>query len=414
MDRPLTHSAATLTNSSRLWSSIMRIAEIGAIEGNGSCRLSLTDEDKEARDLFRFWVTAAGCEVRVDNFGNIYAIRPGARDDLPAVLIGSHLDTQPHGGRFDGVLGVMAGLEIVRALNDAGIETEAPIAIVNWTNEEGVRFKPGLTGSCGFVGALPGGDESSISSSDGSRYYAELARIGYAGQDRPPQISTYFEMHIEQGPVLENAGATIGIVEGVQGVRWFEIDFLGQDSHAGTTPMNNRRDSFLAASRYALGFLERAMDIDPDVRVTFGRVEVEPNSTNTIPGRTRLVLDLRHIDEHVLDRVERLMADQGEPLKKLGFGFSINRIMNVRPALFNRDLKDAVEKVASSLSMPSLRLPSGAMHDASNLAAVVPSAMIFIPSRNGISHNPLEWSEPMHVGDGCELLCRAVLEAAKA
>lgn len=405
-------SPAALTNSERLWSSIMQIAQIGAIADGGSCRLALSDEDKQARDLFVTWCRQAGCTIRTDSFGNIFAIRAGSQPDLPAILVGSHLDTQPHGGRFDGVVGVMAGLEIIRSLNDANIATQAPVVVVNWTNEEGVRFKPGLTGSCGFVGSIAAGDASAISSQDGSNYFAELQRIGYAGQDQPPAIAAYFEMHIEQGPVLEAASTTIGVVTGVQGVRWYEILIEGQDAHAGTTPMQGRSDSFMAAAAYVHAVRNAGLEVSPDIRVTFGQVEVQPNSTNTVPGLTRLTLDLRHADEPVLDQVEGLLQIHCEQLRNEGCSGTISRIMNVRPVLFDPALIASLADAASMLAVQSVRLPSGAMHDASNMAIRVPSAMLFIPSRQGISHNPREWSEPAHIADGCEVLFRAVVQKA--
>ena len=407
MNRPL--AAPRLTSGSRLWSSLMEMAAIGAIDGDGSCRLSLSDEDKAARDLFASWCRDAGCTLRTDPFGNMFAIRPGTRPGAPAVLVGSHLDTQPNGGRFDGVLGVLAGLEVVRALNDAGIETEHPIAVVNWTNEEGVRFKPGLTGSAGFVGRIADAPDA-VAGIGGVSFFAELDRIGYRG---PPltgfDILCYYELHIEQGPVLEQAGVPIGIVTGIQGVRWFEIALVGEAGHAGTMPMANRRDSFMAASRLALELREQGAGMDEALRVTFGRVEVVPNSQNTIPGETRLFLDLRHRDSAILDRFETVLHTVAAGLMASeGVTATVTPTMVVPPVLFDAAMQQRLDDVAAKLALPSIALCSGAMHDASCLASFTPSAMLFIPSRGGTSHNPAEWSDPGQVADGCEMLARTI------
>ncbi len=398
----------------RLWDSLMEMARIGAIEGDGSCRLSLSNEDREARDLFARWVHEAGCELRIDPFGNMLAVRPGTRPDLPVVLMGSHLDTQPHGGRFDGVLGVLAGLEVIRSLNDSGIQTEHSVAVANWTNEEGVRFKPGLTGSKGFIGELTVGDET-ISGLDGANYFAELSRIGYAGTDVPPGILSYIELHIEQGTVLESAGLPVGIVSGIQGVRWFEIDIHGFDAHAGTTPMQTRRDSFMAAAELVIVLKQIALRLSPDIRLTFGRVEVVPNSQNTIPGRTRLGVDLRHQDSEVLDAFESAAAEAVSSIAAASrCTATMRRTMDVPPVRFDAEVLAALSAAADDLNIPTKILSSGAMHDASSIALCTPSAMIFVQSRGGISHNPSEWSEPDHVALGCELLARTVLTLANS
>lgn len=397
-----------LIDGNRLWSSLMEIATIGPIEGEGSCRLSLSDEDRRARDLFAAWCRDAGCDVTVDRYGNMFAVRRGRDMDLPCILVGSHLDTQPHGGRFDGVLGVLAGLEIVRALNDRGIETSRPVVVANWTNEEGVRFKPGLTGSAGFVADL---DDTAITGTDGSDFFAELERIGYAGRlAKPIDVHAYYELHIEQGPVLEQAGKQVGIVEGIQGVRWYEIDLVGRDAHAGTTPIGDRKDSFLAAAGLALRLRDQAVSLDQNLRFTVGRVEVSPNSQNTIPGRTKLFIDLRHGDSALLDAFETVMADELERIRQSGVSeCTMERTMLVAPAIFDGSMQSRLMDSGRSLGIETSRLPSGAMHDASNLAKHVPTAMVFVQSRDGISHNPAEWSEPEHIELACELLARAIL-----
>jgi beta-ureidopropionase / N-carbamoyl-L-amino-acid hydrolase len=402
-----------LTDGDRLWSTIMQMGEIGKISDSGCCRLALTEEDRTARDQFGSWCEDAGCTLRVDPFGNMFAIRPGAGPSAPVILIGSHLDTQPHGGRFDGVLGVLAGLETLRALNDANINTEYSIAVVNWTNEEGVRFKPGLTGSKGFAGLL---DAATVEGEAGADYLSELERIGYAGETSVDlEILAYYELHIEQGPVLERAKSPVGIVEGVQGVRWFEVELTGQDAHAGTTPLNSRSDSFMAASALSVRLREEAILLDSDLRFTVGRTEVSPNSQNTIPGRTVLHIDLRHSSPVVLDAFESTMSETLSLIaKQEDVRGRIRQTMRVEPANFDAVCQHHLREAASALGIEPICLPSGAMHDASNLATVTPTAMLFVQSRDGISHNPSEWSEPDHVMTACEILAQAVLSHANA
>lgn len=403
-----------LTDGQRLWADLMAMAQIGALPHGGCCRLALTDEDRQARDLFMHWAREASCEVRVDPFGNIFATRAGRSRDAAHVLVGSHLDTQPHGGRFDGVLGVLAGLEVVRALNEADIETEHSVTVVNWTNEEGVRFSPGLTGSGGFVGAIRAYDTAAVTGVGGVPFYPELHRIGYGGSSRlSAPIAGYYELHIEQGPVLERAGATIGIVEGVQGVRWLSVELMGEDRHAGTTPSADRRDAFMAAARLAIDARSAALALDREFRITFGRVEVEPGSINTVPGRVTMTVDLRHSVPAYLDHMEREIIDAVAGLATSeGTSGTVTRMMDVAPVGFDPVMQDHIATAATALGVASRRLPSGAMHDASNLARVAPSAMIFVPSRDGISHNESEWTDPVQVADGCEVLARAVLRHA--
>lgn len=396
-----------IINGDRLWSSLMEIAKIGAIPGDGSCRLSLTDEDKTARDLFAQWCREAGLDLYVDPYGNMFATRQGLDKEAPHILIGSHLDTQPHGGRFDGVLGVLAGLEVLRSLNDHDVKTPRPITVVNWTNEEGVRFKPGLTGSAGFVSGLNNGSVKG----DGVDFFRELERIGYAGA-HPANINVgaYYELHIEQGPVLERAGAQIGIVEGIQGVRWYEVLFEGQDAHAGTTPFMDRKDAFMAAAATAMKLRLEALNLDASLRFTTGRVEVSPNSTNTIPGHTKLVLDVRHGDVRILDNFEETISNVVATLPpKEGVQGSVKRLMDVPPAIFCASMQKRLFDSAESLGIATIRLPSGAMHDASSIAPHYPTAMVFVQSRGGISHNPAEWSDPEHIANACAVLANAVL-----
>nr|WP_281502980.1 Zn-dependent hydrolase [Ancylobacter crimeensis] len=403
-----------MTDGTRLWSSLMDMARIGALPNGGCCRLALTDEDRAARDLFVRWCREEGLTMQVDPFGNVFATRAGRRPDAGHVLVGSHLDTQPHGGRFDGVLGVLAGLEAVRGLNAAGIETEQAITLVNWTNEEGVRFSPGLTGSAGFIGAIGAYDGMAVSGVGQVPFQSELHRIGYAGRERfSGRIAGYYELHIEQGPVLERAGVPIGVVEGVQGVRWLEIDLAGEDRHAGTTPAADRRDAFMAAAGLATRMRGAALAHDRAFRITFGRVAVEPGSVNTVPGRVTMSVDLRHSDVGLLERVEQEITEAVAALRGTeGVVGTVRRTMDVAPVAFDPAMQDVIEGAACEIGAATRRLPSGAMHDASNLARIVPGAMVFVPSRGGISHNENEWTEPEHIADGCEVLARAMLRHA--
>lgn len=404
-----------MIDGERLWETLMTMAKIGAIPNNGNCRLSLSDEDKSARDFFVEWCLQAGCDIHTDPFGNIFAVRAGKDQSRPLVLMGSHLDTQPTGGRFDGILGVLAGLEVIRSLNDANIVTEAPVAIVNWTNEEGVRFSPGLTGSKAFAGELSPEAALDIVGVDGLTFGSELKRIGYAGDPLPStlRIGSYLELHIEQGPILERAGKSIGVVEGVQGVRWYTIELTGRNAHAGTTPMAGRQDCFMAASRLSLDLRDAALALDEEIRLTVGRLSVEPGSPNTVPGRTTLTIDLRHRSEAILDAMESIIDEKvADQLKFEGVQGTVRRTMTVPPTLFDEERVTLLCKAATEAGMPFERMFSGAMHDASAISFVIPSAMIFVPCRDGISHNEAEWVEPAHASDGCEVLARAVLALA--
>jgi N-carbamoyl-L-amino-acid hydrolase len=406
-----------LINGERLWSSIMAIAEIGKLPGGGSARLALSDEDRAARNVFVSWCRDAGCMVKIDACGNIFAFRQGRAVDHPVILLGSHLDTQPHGGRFDGVYGVMASLEVIRAMNDQAIETEASVVVVNWTNEEGVRFAPGLTGSSVFAGLIDSDFARNILSLDGRRLGDELARIDFDG-DMPEgsvQIAAYLEPHIEQGPVLENARKPIGIVTGVQGVRWFSITVQGADQHAGTTPMDARQDSFMAASRLVVEMRDFAVGVSRDIRFTVGRIEVSPGSPNTIPGSTTFAIDLRHEDEGVLDRVATELRSRAAKLsREERVKIDVSLAMDVKPVKFDQRIIELLAEEARALGLPHMRMISGAMHDASNIAHVAPSAMLFVPCRDGVSHAEREWAEPEHLAAGCQVLAYSVLMLARA
>lgn len=399
----------------RLWKSLMDLAEIGATEKGGVCRLALTDLDRQARDLFVSWVEAAGCTVKVDAMGNIFARRPGKDDTLPPVMTGSHIDTQPTGGKFDGCFGVMAGVEVLRALNDHGIETDAPIEVAVWTNEEGSRFAPAMISSGVFAGVFDLDYGLSRADPDGRTIGEELTRIGYAGPEpvggRP--IGAFFEAHIEQGPILEAEGKTVGVVTGVQGIRWYEITVHGQDAHSGTTPMNRRKDALLGVSRIVDAVNRIALDRAPDGCGTVGMMQVVPNSRNVIPGKVFFTVDLRHPDAAVLQGMgEELGKVVKEEADRIGLTVDFNEIWYSPPVVFAPHLVAGVRAGAEGFGYAHRDIVSGAGHDACYIARVAPTAMVFVPCRDGISHNETEYAAPADLEAGCNVLLQAMIQAA--
>ena len=405
-------------NGERLWASLMELAQIGATEKGGVCRLAASDLDAEARRLFIRWCEEAGCAVSIDHIGNIFARRPGRYSDRAPVMAGSHLDTQPTGGRFDGAYGVMAGLEVVRTLNDLGYETEAPVEIVAWTNEEGSRFSPAMVGSGVFAGVfdlaygLARPDNVS-----GVELGAELKRIGFAGPapvgGRP--VAADFEAHIEQGPILEAAGLPIGIVTGAQGQRWYEITVTGQEAHAGPTPMPRRRDALVGAARMIDAVNQIGHAHAPHACATVGFVQVSPNSRNTIPGRVFFTVDFRHPQDHVLSAMDReLRAACAAAAATQTLEVAVEEFWYFPPTPFDPDLVGRVREAAAAQGYPHQDIISGAGHDAVYMARVAPSAMIFVPCVGGISHNEIEDAKPEHLTAGCAVLLNAVLESADA
>jgi len=399
----------------RLWDSLMEMARIGATPKGGVCRLALTDLDRESRDLFGDWCRAAGCSVTVDRMGSMFARRAGADDSLPPVLVGSHLDSQPTGGKFDGALGVLAALELVRTLNDLGLQTRHPIEIVAWTNEEGARFSPAMTASGVFAGAIALDFARAIADRDGHSMGAELDRIGYSGPapvgGRP--VHAFFELHIEQGPILEEDGIDIGVVTAAQGQRWYEITFTGQDSHAGTTPMERRRDALLGAARTVELVHKIGMDHFPDGRATCGVLTVQPASPNVIPGRAFLTAEFRNPDAKALDAMDRALRTQ---LPRIAAGqkleLELAQVNEFPPQPFDARCIAAVRHAADKLGLTHKPVISGAGHDAVYMARVAPTAMVFVPCVGGISHNESEDCKPEWVRNGANVLLHAVLEAA--
>ncbi len=401
----------------RLWDSLMEMARIGPGVAGGNCRLALTDFDKQGRDLFVRWCQEAGCAITVDKMGNIFARRPGKNPELPPVTAGSHLDTQPTGGKFDGVFGVLAGLEVIRTLNDNGIETEAPVEVAVWTNEEGSRFAPAMVASGVFAGVFDLDYGHSRKDVDGKSIGTELERIGYLGDETPGDhpIRAFFEAHIEQGPILEAEKKTIGVVTGAQGQRWFEITLTGSESHAGTTPMNRRRDALVAAARLVTAVNEIALAHPPHAVTTVGMMQVSPNSRNTIPGSVFLTVDLRHPDDDTLSRMESELREACrkicEPAK---IEAEIAMIWYSPPIVFDKDCVGAVKKAAGEAGYDNMEIISGAGHDACYVSRVAPTAMIFVPCEDGVSHNEAESATPEDLAAGCNVLLYAMLERASA
>jgi N-carbamoyl-L-amino-acid hydrolase len=405
---------ALRVDGGRLWSSLMELARIGATPKGGVCRLALTELDGQARDLFVRWAEAAGCSVRFDAIGNIFARRAGRNPALPAVVAGSHIDTQPTGGKFDGNFGVLSGLEVLRTLDDAGIETEAPLEVAVWTNEEGSRFVPVMMGSGVFAGAFTLEHALAQRDAQGVSVSEALERIGYAGKPIDPEpVGAYFEAHIEQGPVLENNDRVIGVVQGALGQRWYDVVVQGMEAHAGPTPMALRRDALLAAGELVQAVNRFALERAPHARGTVGSLEVFPNSRNVIPGRVRLTVDLRAADDPTLDAMDAaLRAFCARLAHDRQLEVQVEQVVYFPPQAFAPALLEGVRAHAAALGLSSMDVVSGAGHDAVYLARVAPTAMIFVPCAGGISHNEIEDARPEHLEAGCNVLLHAMLQSA--
>ena len=399
----------------RLWNSIIGMGRIGATPGGGVGRLALTDLDKEARDLFVEWCEAAGCVIRVDRLGNIFARRPGRDPHRPPVMTGSHLDTQPLGGRFDGIYGVLAGLEVVRAMNDAGVETEGPIDVVVWTDEEGVRFAAGTIASGTFSGLYDTEYGLAVADKDGKTMGEELARIGYAGSEPVGgyPVDSFFEAHIEQGPILESEGKKVGVVLGAQGQRCFQVTVNGEEGHAGTLPMTMRHDALLGAARMIHRLNAIAFEVKPHPVITVGALDVRPNSRNTIPGQVVFTIDSRHPDDALLatvrDRIRAACADEGQ---RAGLVVVIEQTSHRDTVAFDPGCVDLVRQTAERLGIAHRDIFSAAGHDACNLVKVADAGMIFVPCEKGISHNERESARPEDLTAGAEVLLHVLLARA--
>ncbi|MBB6577453.1 N-carbamoyl-L-amino-acid hydrolase [Comamonas odontotermitis] len=410
-----TDTSQLRVNGERLWNSLMELAQIGATAKGGVCRLALTDLDRQGRDLVTRWAKEAGMTVTIDKIGNGFMRRPGRNNSLPPIMTGSHIDTQPTGGKFDGNYGVLAGIEVVRTLNDHGIETEAPIEVAFWTNEEGSRFVPVMMGSGVFAKAFTLEHAYASKDTEGKSVKDELARIGYIGPQEPGDhpIGYYFETHIEQGPVLEDHDKTIGVVTGVLGIRWYDCTVTGMEAHAGPTPMALRKDALQVATQVMQEVVACAHRHPPHGRGTVGMVHVHPNSRNVIPGEVKFSIDLRNatdadceaMDQDIRAVAERISQETGLPIK-------IDLVSSYTAQPFNAECIDAVRRGAQMLGYSHMDAVSGAGHDAVYMARLAPAGMIFIPCKDGISHNEIEDAKPEHITAGCNVLLHAMLERA--
>ena len=402
-------------NSDRLWDSLMEMAKIGGTVKGGCCRLALTDLDKQGRELYIKWAEEAGCTVKVDAIGNIMCTRPGEDMSLPPVGTGSHLDTQPTGGKFDGVYGVLSGLEVVRSMNDQGIKTKHPIEISVWTNEEGSRFAPAMMGSGVVSGRFTLEEILDKTDVDGLRLGDELERIGFAGETPVTgrDFHAFFEAHIEQGPYLEAEEKQVGIVTGGQGQRWYNATLVGRESHAGTTPMHLRNDALIASSQLVLKVEEIAKAHPPGCG-TVGFMQVTPNSRNTIPGSISMSIDLRHPIDGELTLMDKALTEAIAEIEAAGVSVELDPFWYYEPIHFNTECVSAVRKAAVDLGYSHMDIIAGAGHDACYVSDFAPTSMIFTPCLNGISHNEIESTTQEECEGGCSVLLNAMLTMAEA
>jgi len=399
-------------NSDRLLNRIEELASIGAIDGGGSCRLALTDEDRAGRDLVVTWMRDLDLDISIDSIGNVVAVRPG-KIDGPPTMTGSHIDTVRTGGRYDGNLGVLAGLEIIESLSENKIETQHPVAVAFFTDEEGSRFAPDMLGSLVYVGGMTLEEALDIKGVDGAKVGDELDRIGYRGTSPCPGPSprAFVELHIEQGPVLEVEGVTIGAVTGVQGISWTELTVTGESNHAGTTPMTLRHDSGFAAAAISTYVRDLSLEMGGSQVATVGRLELHPNLVNVVAGSAVLTVDLRNTVEAYLLESENKLADfLLELASNEGLEIEKRQLARFEPVEFNQEVVDTVENIASRLGHSVMKLPSGAGHDAQMMARVCPTGMVFVPSHKGISHNPQEHTDSDDLIAGCNVLFQTILD----
>lgn len=401
-------------DGARLWQSLTDLAQIGATPRGGVRRLALTDDDRRGRDEFARWCRDAGMTVSVDEIGNLFARRDGADAHAAPVLVGSHLDTQPEGGRFDGAYGVLAALELVRTLDDTGTVTEKPIEIVSWTNEEGARFAPAMLGSAVFTGALPLADALAKQDAEGRTLGDALAACGYRGARRTGGVvDAYFEAHIEQGPVLEANGTTIGVVTGGQAIRWLDVTVTGVAAHAGTTPMPCRKDAYLASAQMALELERIVAAYRPRGLATIGEVGIRHASRNTIAGDVTFTVDLRHHDDGEVDAMERDLREAFARIADTrGVRLASETCWRSPATSFDAGCVELVARAAAGFGYAHERIVSGAGHDAILLARHCPTAMVFIPCVDGLSHNEAEDALPDDVTRGANVLLNAVLARA--
>jgi N-carbamoyl-L-amino-acid hydrolase len=401
-------------NTQRLIDNLDHLSHIGKYKDGSVSRLALTDDDKRARDQMVIWMKELELDVRVDQVGNIIGIRGGLLEH-PPVMLGSHVDTVIGAGNYDGCYGVLAALEVIKVLNENKIATKNPVAVASFSNEEGVRYQPGMLGSSVYSGALNLANAMNIAGVDGSIYGVELERIGYAGDMRPGEIvpGAYLELHIEQGPILDREKIPLGVVEGVVGISWWEVVITGSANHAGTTPIEMRRDAGLAAAKLVEKIREIAVKIGGDQRSTCGMIKYFPNAINVIPGKAVLTVDLRNSSEAGLAEAERqLKACSKEIEISENVSVEVKMLEKVAAVEFDKNVVSTLEQVAASLGVQFRRMISGAGHDAQLMARICPTAMIFIPSIGGISHSPEEYSSPEALADGGNVLLHALLSLA--
>jgi N-carbamoyl-L-amino-acid hydrolase len=398
-------------NTKRLLANLDHLSQIGIFPDGGISRLALTNEDKEARDQLVTWMKESGLDVRVDLVGNIFGIRAGLTNQ-PPVMMGSHIDTVIGAGRFDGCYGVLAALEAIRILDENKVVTNNPVVVASFSNEEGVRFQPGMLGSSVYCGSLDPLEALNIVGVDGSKYGAELKRIGYSGEMKPGEIrpGVYLELHIEQGPILDRDNIPLGVVDGVVGISWWEVTVTGSANHAGTTPVEMRKDAGLAAAKLVEKVREIAITVGGAQRATCGMIKYFPNAINVIPGKVVLTVDLRNSDEAGLADAERLLLKNARIIEKSDDVKIELKLLEKVPAVkFDDRVVSTLEKVSNTLGIRFRRMISGAGHDAQLMSRLCPSAMIFIPSAGGISHSPDEYSSPEALADGGNVLLQSLL-----
>ena len=402
-------------NSDRLWDSIMEMAKIGPGIAGGNNRQTVTDEDGEGRHLFKRWCDAAGLEMGVDEMGTMFARREGTDPSLPPVYVGSHLDTQPTGGKYDGVLGVLGGLEIVRSLNDLGIKTKHPIVVTNWTNEEGARFAPAMMASGVFAGVLDQADVYGHTDKNGKKFGEELERIGWKGTEKvgDRKIHAFFELHIEQGPILEDEDIDIGVVTHGQGLKWLQVTLTGKEAHTGSTPMPKRRNAGLGMARVIELVHEIAMDYQPDAVGAVGHMEAYPNSRNIIAGRTVFTIDIRSPEKEVLDAMDARVREGIDTIcEALDIQYKVEQVGHFDPVTFDAGCVKAIRDAADRLGYTHRNIVSGAGHDACWINRVAPTAMVMCPCVDGLSHNEAEEITREWAAAGADVLFHAVVETA--
>ena len=403
-------------NGDRLWESLMEMAKIGPGIAGGNNRQTLTDEDAEGRTLFQKWCEAAGCKMGLDQMGNMFATRPGLDPEALPVYVGSHLDTQPTGGKYDGILGVLGGLEIIKTLNDLNIKTKHPIVVTNWTNEEGTRYAPPMLASGVFGGVHTQEWAYDRVDADGKRFGDELVRIGWRGDEKVGErkMHAFFELHIEQGPILEAENKDIGVVTHGQGLSWTEITIIGKDSHTGSTPMHMRKNAGLAMARILENVDEIALSHAPHAVGAAGHIDVYPNSRNVIPGKVVFTVDLRSPELAVIDDMEqRLRSGAKKICDDMGLEVSFEKVGGFDPVTFDEKCVSSIRNAAERMGYSHMNIISGAGHDACWINGVAPSAMVMCPCVDGLSHNEAEDISKEWAVAGADVLMHAVIETAE-